>query len=155
MKIGTKYRIIHSMFVIILLYFRRNKLISCKYINILYEILTNFYYSLIMRILSGWSLYPILISLLMIGGGTARASFFGFQPMPCDSSDNFDEAKHLCYYCPRGSVQRELECLGVPYLGTRCPHGADHFYEPQTQRCVYCQEGYVYLFIDGKCHKKK
>ena len=108
-----------------------------------------------MRNLSKWSICAALFIFFIIGGEVARASFFGFQPMPCNIGDNFEEVHHLCYYCPRGSIQREKECLGLPYLGTRCPHGQDHFYEDDSQRCVYCQEGYVYLFIDGKCHKKK
>ncbi len=108
-----------------------------------------------MRKLSTWGICTALIIFLMVGGGAVRASFFGFQPMPCDIGDNFDDAHHRCYYCPRGSIQREKECLGLPYLGIRCAHGQDHYYDSETQSCIYCQEGYVYLFIDGKCHKKK
>lgn len=90
----------------------------------------------------------------LLGAEETYASFFGFVPPPCNVEDVFDEQHHQCYYCPRGSNLVEQECLGTPLLGDRCPHGEDHFYESLSQKCIYCQSGYIYLFSDGKCHKK-
>lgn len=102
-----------------------------------------------MPIIIQQSLFILLFSapVLMAQGG-----IFGLRLPTCLYGGVYDEKKHQCYYCAKGThpVDEDFlkikKCTGRPVIGLRCPQGNKAWFDRENKLCIYCEPGYTFSY---------